>query len=191
MSANPNNNSRLTTIFLTFFKIGMFTFGGGFAMIPLMQKEIVERYQWLTAEDFLDTIAVTQAAPGPVAVNSAVFIGYRLAGFWGSVCALLGTVLPSFLIILLVAIFLTNIGHNALLQRFFQGVRPAIVALILSAGLRMGKKSLRESSDYLIALIALLLLLIFNLHPIILIVLGAIWGVGKIHYLLKRRGGNK
>ncbi|MFY9173742.1 MAG: chromate transporter [Peptococcia bacterium] len=190
MSTNSRNNSLLPIIFLTFFKIGGFTFGGGFAMIPLIQKEIVSRYKWLSDEEFLDTIAVTQGAPGPVAVNTAVFIGYKLAGVLGSTVALLGTILPSFLIILIIAMFLQNIGQNLLVQKFFLGVRPAIIALILSAGLKLAKKSMRGLTDYFIGLIAILLLLTGGFHPIVLIILGALWGISRIYYV-KQKGGHR
>lgn len=157
-------------------------------MIPLIQKEIVDTYHWLTDEEFLDTIAITQAAPGPVAVNSAVFVGYRIAGVPGAVVALLGTVLPSFFVILLIAILLDQFEQNPLLDKFFAGMRPAIVALILSAGLRMGKKSLRSKIDYLIGLVALILLIILGLHPIVLILSGVLWGIIKIYYV-RHKGG--
>lgn len=172
----------LYTIFGTFFKIGSFTFGGGFAMIPIIQKEVVANHHWLSDEEFMDTIAITQASPGPVAVNSAVFIGYRLAGLAGAGTALLGTVLPSFLIILTFAVFLTTAGEHILLQKFFAGVRPAVVALILTAGLSMGKKSLGNYRDLSLALLALVLLLLMDLHPILLILLGSLWGIGQVHY---------
>ena len=175
---------------MTFFKIGAFTFGGGLAMIPLIRREVVENRQWLTDEDFMDTIAVTQSAPGPIAVNSATFIGYKLAGIPGALTALSGTVLPSFLVILLIAVFLENLGQSFLLQKFFSGVRPAVIALILTAGIRMGRKALRNTTDYLEAVIAFLLLIIADFHPIILIILGALWGASRVHHAAKQ-GGNK
>lgn len=180
----------LYKIFTVFFKVGAFTFGGGFAMIPIIQREVVNNHQWISDEEFIDMIAVTQSAPGPVAVNSAVFLGFRLAGMTGALTALAGVVLPSFLIILMVAVFLTNAGQHILIQKFFAGVRPAVVALILAAGLGMGKKSLRTSSDYLVGAVSLGLLLFLNIHPILLILSGALWGAGGV-YLAGHKGGVK
>lgn len=182
MNTRPSARPSLLTVFGTFFKVGSFTFGGGFAMIPIIQREVVDKQKWLSDQEFVDTIAITQAAPGPVAVNSAVFIGYRLSGIPGAVAALAGTVLPSFIIILVIAIFLTTSGQHVLLQKFFAGVRPAVIALILAAGLSIGRKSLGHYPDYLAALAALFLLLFLDLHPILLILLGALWGLGQIPF---------
>lgn len=164
-------------LFLTFFKVGALVFGGGFAMIPIIEREVVTNKKWVSAEDFIDLIAVTQASPGPVAVNSAVFIGYKLKGLPGALVSLLGTVLPSFTVILLFAIFLTSQGDNEILKRFFAGVRPAVAALILGAGLKMGKKVIHSSFALIISIFALVTLFLLGLHPIILIILGALTGV--------------
>ena len=98
--------SRCRTLFLTFLKIGAFTFGGGYAMIPLIQRETVETHGWVTEEDVLNIIAVAESTPGPIAINSATFVGYKVAGFWGSLCATLGVVLPSFIVISILSFFL-------------------------------------------------------------------------------------
>lgn len=164
-------------LFMTFFKIGSFTFGGGFAMIPLIERDVVEKEKWMEYDEFVDMIAVTQCSPGPVAVNSAVFVGYKLAGISGSVATLLGVTLPSFLIILILALFIISQGNHVLLQKFFMGVRPAVVALIFGAGLKMGHKNMKKPFDYSIGAIGLLLLLFINIHPIILIISAAILGI--------------
>lgn len=190
MKATTRNYS-LLTIFITFLKIGSFTFGGGFAMIPIIQREVTDNHKWITEEEFLDMIAVTQSAPGPVAVNSAVFVGFRLARIAGALAALLGTILPSFIVILIFAIFLTNAGQHLLMQKFFAGVRPAIVALILVAGFKMGQKSFRSYLDYLVGFVALSLLLIMAMHPILLILLGALWGVGRVYYARLKEGAHQ
>ncbi len=165
------------SLFASFLKIGSSTFGGGFAMIPIIQREIVDNHQWMSPEDFVDMLAVTQAAPGPVAVNSAVFAGYRLKGLKGALAALFGTVLPSFIIILLFAMLIASQGQQAILQKFFNGVRPAVAALILGAAFNMGRQALHQRFDILAALAALILLLLFRVHPIILIILGALAGI--------------
>ena len=121
-------------LFTTFFKIGAFTFGGGWAMISIIEKEIVDRHHWLDREEFLDQLAVAQSLPGILAVNISVAVGDRLRGTKGSVCAALGTILPSFMIILAIAIFLTPevIKSNETVSSIFKGIRPAVVALIVA-----------------------------------------------------------
>ena len=120
----------LFQLFWAFFKIGAFTFGSGYAMIPLVQREVVDRRGWIAEEEFLDLIALAQSAPGVIAVNTAVFVGYKLKGWWGSLAAVLGAVLPSFLIILLIAIYLTDFRGNRYVEAAFKGIRPAVIALI-------------------------------------------------------------
>jgi chromate transporter len=169
-------------LFWTFFKIGAFVFGGGLAMIPIIQKEIVDIHKWMSEEEFIDMFAVTQSAPGPIAVNSAVFIGYKLAGLFGAITALLGTVIPSFVIILLFALFLSAKQDNPYLHNFFAGVRPAVIALILGAGLKMGQKVIHSSFELLLGILALCLLLLFRVHPFVLIILSALFGILYNHY---------
>ena len=127
-------STRLFRLFATFFKIGAFTFGGGWAMISIIEREVVDRYHWLEREDFLDQLAVAQSLPGILAVNIAVAVGDKLRGRAGAVSAALGTILPSFLIILAIAIFLTpeSINNNPVLTKIFKGIRPAVVALIIA-----------------------------------------------------------
>jgi chromate transporter len=187
MSSKNTNTLSLFKLFRSFFQVGCFTFGGGFAMIPLIQREIVDKTGWMENEEFIDMLAVTQSSPGPVAVNAAVFVGYNLAGLPGALTALFGTVLPSFLIILLFAVFLASQGQKEVLQNFFTGVRPAIVALVLCAGINLGRKSLAFKSDYVLCLIALLLLLFFSLHPILLIIMGALAGILRNHGLSAKK----
>ena len=119
----------LWTLFFTFVKIGMFTIGGGYAMIPLIEREVVHR-GWLGKEEFLDLFAVTQSLPGIFAVNISIFVGYKLKGVWGSVICALGTILPSFCIILLIAMFFNHFEDNPWVAKVFNGIRPAVVALI-------------------------------------------------------------
>lgn len=122
----------LFKLFITFFKIGLFTFGGGYAMIPIIQREIIDRRGWVRKEDFLELLTVAQTAPGPISLNSAVFVGYKVAGFWGAVCSVLGVVVPSFTVILIIAMFFSTIRENEYVDAAFKAMRPAVVALILS-----------------------------------------------------------
>lgn len=131
--------SRCKTLFRTFLKIGAFTFGGGYAMIPLIQKETVEIHGWITDEDILNIIAVAEATPGPIAINSATFVGYKVAGFWGSFFATLGVVLPSFVIISILAFFLEPFKQLKLVSYAFIGIRAGVMVLIVQAILKMYK----------------------------------------------------
>lgn len=129
--------SKSLGLFWTFFKIGAFTIGGGYAMIPLIQREMVDNRQWLDEEEFLNMIALAQAAPGVIAVNSAIFIGYRLDGWRGLLAAVFGAVLPSFVIILLIAMVFRNICHYPAVEAVMRGMRPAVVGLLAAAVIRL------------------------------------------------------
>ena len=175
-------------LFLTFCKIGAFTFGGGWAMISIIQREVVERHRWLELEEFLDLLAVAQSMPGILAVNISVVVGDRLKGIKGSVCAAIGTILPSFLMILAIAIFLTpeTIKNNAVVSRIFKGIRPAVVALIIAPVLTTAKAAGINWKTVIIPVTVALLIyskipVISN--PIIFIVFGAIGGY--IYYMVK------
>mgnify|MGYP001725449366 CR=1 FL=1 len=125
----------LATIFVSFLKIGMFTFGGGYAMLPLIERELITKRKWIEQKEFLDLLTLAQSVPGPIAVNTAVFVGYKVRGLRGAAAALLGTVTPSFVIILVIAIFFAGIRQNPVVDAAFKGMRPAVVALIASAAL--------------------------------------------------------
>ena len=116
--------------FSIFFKIGAFTIGGGYAMVPLIENEIVTKRNWIAKEDFIDLLAISQSAPGILAVNISIFIGYRLRGIRGSIITALGTILPSFLIILAIALFFHNFKDNTIVERIFKGIRPAVVEIV-------------------------------------------------------------
>jgi chromate transporter len=171
----------LTQLFFTFFKIGAFTFGGGWAMIPLIEKEIVDNHGWLTKDEFLDKLAVVQALPGVFAVNISVAVGDKLRGRTGSVIAALGTILPSFLMILTIAIFLTPelIKTNDIVNRIFMGIRPAVVALIIAPVISTGRSAkLTRHTIWIPVVIALLIWsgLPFISSPILYIVVGGVAG---------------
>lgn len=133
MKENIQTTKRLTmyrNLFFTFVKIGMFTIGGGYAMIPLIEREIVKR-GWISKQDFMDLFAVTQSLPGIFAVNISIFVGYKLKKLPGSILCALGTILPSFFIILIIALFFNRFQDNIWVMKIFNGIRPAVVALIL------------------------------------------------------------
>ena len=122
---------RLRTIFISFFKIGLFTFGGGYAMLPLIEQELIAKRRWIEHKEFLDLLTLAQSVPGPIAINTSVFVGYKIRGFKGAIAALLGSVLPSFAIILVIALLFADIRHNPVVDAAFKGMRPAVVALIV------------------------------------------------------------
>lgn len=132
-------------LFFEFFKIGLFTFGGGYAMIPLIQ-EVVLKYNWLTESEFYDFIGVCESTPGPVAINMATYIGYNQGGILGSACSVFGVVLPSFIIILLIAMILKNLTKNKHFKNFIKGIKPVIVALLISTGSILLMKAFGYSS---------------------------------------------
>lgn len=166
---------RLIEIFWSFLKIGAFTFGGGYAMIPLIQHEVVNNHKWLSNKEFGDLLTLAQAAPGPISLNTAVFVGYKERRYLGAIAAILGVVIPSFAIILLVAIFFSNIRHNYWVDAAFRGMRPAVVALIVApiVGLTKGMQW------WMIAIAAATALIVwhFGISPVWFLVAGAIAGV--------------
>jgi chromate transporter len=174
-------------LFFTFFKIGAFTFGGGYAMIPLIQKEIVEDMCWMDDQECVDIIGVTQIAPGAVAINTAIYMGYKLLGIRGALVAALGIVLPSFLIILFVAMMFTRLQDQPMVQAFFLGVRPGIVAMIAYAAFRMSHHVLRGTFSQVLALIALFMILFLGVHPIGAIVVGGVTGAVYGSYFAKSK----
>lgn len=141
---------QLLALFWTFFKIGAFTFGGGYAMIPLIQRETVEKKHWITDDDTLEIFAIAESTPGPVAVNSATFVGYRVCGFWGSFFATLGVVLPSFIIILVISFILNEFQNIPVVQYAFNGIRAGVLALLVKALWTMYKKSPKGAIAYII-----------------------------------------
>lgn len=167
----------LLNLFITFFKIGAFTFGGGYAMLPIIQREIVEKKNWISDEEFMDALAIAQASPGPVAVNTSIYVGYRLKGLKGAITCLLGTVLPSFLTILFIAIFFYQFRENAIIDKIFLGIRPAVVALILAAVYKLMKKSKFTYDKLVVSLVTILIIVIFKTSPVWLVIAGAIGSV--------------
>jgi chromate transporter len=172
----------LLDIFLTFFKIGSFTIGGGYAMLPIIQREVVGNKKWLGEEEFLDSIAVTNSLPGPLAINCATFVGYRTAGYAGAAAAALGAVMPSFLIILVIAIFFASFREYPIVDYVFSGIRPAVVALIAYALFKLVKAMGVNLLNISVSIAVLLLILLFNLHPIVTIV-----ACGALGFFLNRK----
>lgn len=180
-------NTKLLQLFVTFFKIGAFTFGGGWAMISIIEKEIVDKHKWIEREEFLNLLAVAQSLPGILAVNIAVSVGDKLRGVKGSMAAAAGTILPSFLMILAIAIFLTpeTIKSNEVLTAIFRGIRPAVVALIIAPVITSAKSAgLNRLTLFIPIAVALLIWskIPFVSNPILYIVLGAVGGILVFKY---------
>ncbi|MGL4402140.1 MAG: chromate transporter [Fusobacteriaceae bacterium] len=184
MRKNDKKENRfLKEIFLMFFKIGMFTIGSGYAMLPVMEKEIVEKKKYLKREDFIDILAVAQSCPGPFAVNTAIYTGVKIAGKKGGFFAALGAVLPSFIIILIVAMFFQNAQENSYVKAIFKGVKPATVALILMPVYNMGKGIKIGKKNFWIPLgvaVGISFLKISAIFFILMGMAGGIWYHSKI-----------
>lgn len=182
--------SRIWHLFATFFRIGAFTFGGGYAMIPLIQKEVVEKNKWVTDDDILEIIAIAESTPGPIAINSATFIGYRTCGFFGSFGATLGVILPSFMIIMAIAYLLNGFADIQAVKYAFFGIRAGVLALLLKSFWGMFKKCPKNAVAYIIAAVAFVAS-VLSLNTLIIIISAAV--VGLIYSLTtaKREGANK
>lgn len=167
----------LISLYLSFLKIGLFSIGGGYVMLPLIQKEIIENRGWLTLSEFIDILAISEMTPGPVAINSATFIGYRTAGFWGSVCATAGVVTPSFVFVIIAVAVLKHFYENRWVQAAFIGLRPAVVALIMGTVIFVGKEGFTDLTSVIIGISAFALLVFTRIHPILVIVLTALAGM--------------
>ena len=164
-------------LFLTFLKIGAFTFGGGYAMIPLIQRDIVEKNHWLTDDDILEIIAIAESTPGPIAINSATFVGYRVAGFFGAMFATLGVVLPSFLIISVISMVLEQFEHLAVIQYAFNGIRAGVLALLIKALIGLYKKSPKKAISYVVMAVAFVGVAVLKVNVLAVIIACALIGL--------------
>jgi len=172
----------LLTLLTTFFRIGLFTIGGGYAMIPLIEKEVVQNKKWISEKDFLDLLAIAQAAPGVFAVNISIFIGYRLRKVRGSVACAFGTVLPSVLIILLIALFFQQFKDLPVVENVFKGIRPAVVALILTPTIKLGKAAQLNRYTAWVPVVSALLICALGVSPILIIVVGIVAAIAHYYY---------
>lgn len=173
------------TLFLTFFKIGAFTIGGGYAMLPLIQREVVGK-GWMEDDDFMDLFAVTQSLPGAFAINISIFIGYRLKKTLGAVVCMLGSVLPSFLIILFIALFFTKVSDNIWVEKAFKALRPATVALIAVPCLTTALKLKLKKGVLIIPAVSALLIWQLGVSPVYIILVSAFGGIVYDSWINKR-----
>lgn len=189
---------KLINLFITMFKIGLFTFGGGYAMVGIMENELVERKGMIEHEEFVDLLVIAESTPGPIAINSATYIGYKIAGVLGSVVATLAVALPSFAIIFIISLFFNQFLSFTLVAYAFKGIQVAVCYLILSAGIKMLKKLKKKPLTITVFIVAILLhltltLLAKNFSSIYYIIASGLIGLiaFSITYLKKRKGDEK
>ena len=178
--------SKSVQLFLSFLKIGAFTFGGGYAMIPLIQREVVDGKKWLTEGDIADVIAIAETTPGPIAINAATFVGYKTDGIRGAIAATAGVVIPSFVIIVLVALLFQKYMANEIVANAFWGIRVAVLGLMIKACLSMFKQCPKNVISYLVAALAFVLVGFVNINALIIIIGAAFAGI--VYQQLKKGG---
>ncbi len=167
----------LIRLFIAFLKIGTFSFGGGYTMLPFIQKEIVESNTWISMSEFTDIIGISQMTPGPVAINSATFVGYKVGGIIGSIIATLGVITTSFILITIINKLLSKFKESKVVKTALLGMRPVLIALIIYAFIDLAKESYVDLKSIIITLIIGVILLSKKVHPILVIVIAAILGV--------------
>ena len=175
----------LIELFLIFAKIGVLTFGGGYAMFPIIKRELIEKRKWITEDELLDYFAIGQCTPGVIAVNVATFVGKKLKGFYGALTATIGVIFPSIIIILLIASCINNFAYLWYVQSAFSGIRVVVIVLILNTIISMWKKSMQKPFDYIVLLLALVLSYFNILSSVLIVLLSAVAG---IIYTIKRNG---
>ena len=177
----------LLDLFFTFARIGGLTFGGGYAMLPMLQKEVVEKRGWATNEELMDYYAIGQCTPGIIAVNTATFIGNKTRGVIGGIVATLGVVFPSLVIITIIAAFISNFADLAVVKNAFAGIRVCVFVLILNAVVKLGKSSIKDAVTLGIFLVVLIGSLLLDVSPIIFVLIAAVVGIAA-QVLLKKGG---
>ena len=164
-------------IFLSFFKIGAFSFGGGYAMLPLIEREIVNIHNWITYKEFIDIIGISQMTPGPIAINSATFVGFKVSGVLGAISGTLGVISFSFILVSIASHYISKFKDSYILKAALAGMRPALIGLILSVFISSGRESFKDFKSIVIGIVILGLLLINKLHPILIIMISGALGV--------------
>lgn len=167
----------LLELYIAFFKVGAITFGGGYAMLPMLQKELADKKKWTTNEELLDYFAVGQCTPGVIAVNTATFIGYNLAGVLGAFIAVFGMVSPSLIIISIIAKFVTQFSHLEWIQNAFSGIRVAVAVLVLQAVIKMWKSGIKDKIGAVVFLITFLVCLLFSFSPVYIVIAAIVFGI--------------
>lgn len=174
---NRETIKRLGVLFGTFFKIGLFTFGGGYAMIPLIEREVTQHRKWIEKDKLTDILALSQTVPGAVAINSATLVGYSIGGRTAALAATFGVILPSFIIIVLIAAFFGTFNENRYVEMAFMGIRPAVVALIAVAAWKVGKVSVKDRLGLAVVVVSMALVAVFSVNPVFVILGGVVLGL--------------
>ncbi|PWA10378.1 chromate transporter [Pueribacillus theae] len=183
----------LYKLFFTFLKVSPITFGGGYAMLPLIEREVVKRRKWLNEHEVVDILTVAQTAPGAVAINSAIFIGYRVAGLLGSIVALFGIMLPNLLIVIIAIFMYFAFRDNPIIEAVFNGLASAVIALIVYAAYMIGRTAISDLTTIVIALISFIILIFLNVNPVLLILGGGFVGLifSKLKVTRKEKRKNR
>lgn len=169
--------TKLSTLFLAFARIGALTFGGGYAMLPMLERECVDRYKWATREELLDYFAIGQCTPGVIAVNTATFVGSRVRGFLGAAVATAGVVAPSIVIIVIIAALLSNFAHIEAVQNAFAGIRVAVAALIVNAVIRIARQNIKNWLGILLCVFAFVIVAVLGASPVYVVVGAGVLGL--------------
>ena len=180
-----NNIKKLAELFWVFFKIGSFTFGGGLAMLPLIEKEVVDNKSWVDEEEILDIFAISQSVPGVIAINVCIYIGKIVMGIRGAIAAVIGVVLPAFISILLILILLSSFSGNVYVAKAFLGIRSASAALILLSAIKLSKGAINDKMGYIIAIISFIIIMVLNVSVVWAIIFGGV--TGYLTYIIKKR----
>lgn len=176
---------KLLKVFWIFFKVGSFTFGGGLAMLPLIEKEVVDKQKWIDDDEILDVFAIAQSVPGVIAINSAIFVGNKIMGLSGAIAAALGVILPAFISIILIMEILVGLQDSPYVEKVFGGIKAASAALILLSAIKLGKGALKNKAAYVVAAASFLMIIVLDIHAAWAIILGGL--VGYITFVLNRR----
>lgn len=168
---------KILHMFITFFKIGAFTFGGGYAMIPLIEREVVDKNNWLSKEEFIDVIAISQSFPGALAINSCTFIGYKIGGTLGAVLGLLGVALPSFIIILIIAMAFNSFRNLKIVNLIFRGINAAVPVLILVGVNSLARVLDKNITNIIIIIVTIILTVFLDVSPVYIVIGAALFGI--------------
>ncbi|MDO6354389.1 chromate transporter [Caloramator sp. CAR-1] len=163
-------------LFLTFFKIGMFSFGGGYAMLPLIQLNVVNQNNWLSHKEFIDIVAISQVTPGPIAINCATYVGYKLAGIFGAISSTLGVSMPSVIIMIILTKLVLKLNNAKFFEAIFSNLRPTVIGLILAAAILVFNESVFDIKTFIVFLLSFVVSLKYKVDPIILTILGGVLG---------------
>lgn len=167
----------LLELYLTFFKMGLFTFGGGYAMLPLLEREVVDKKGWASHEEILDYYAIGQSTPGIIAINTSTFCGYKVGGNIGGIVASLGFISPSIIIISIIAKFLQSFSHLAIIQHAFAGIRVAVCALVFYSVLKMIKKDANTRLKFMVFILTFVAIGFLSISPIVVVITVGVFGI--------------